>query len=112
MNPGVYTRVSKYQEWISKVTGSSKPGFVTFNSSGVDSDSNYTCATSHDKTTSTTTASAQSHLLLSPNDNNMNEGGKIEARASVNVADSVENMIHFCHFTHFIAICVVGLLLT
>ncbi|KAG8006023.1 Serine protease 27 [Nibea albiflora] len=112
MNPGVYTRVSKYQEWISKITGSSKPGFVTFSSSGVDSDSNYTCATSQHKTTSTTAASVQSRVLLSPSADNGSEDGKIEARVSFNVADGAENMIHFSRFTHFTAVCAVGLLLT
>ncbi|KAL2077974.1 hypothetical protein ACEWY4_025659 [Coilia grayii] len=41
--PGVYTRVSRYQEWIrAQVTGES-PGFVTFLPSGIDTDSTYTC---------------------------------------------------------------------
>lgn len=44
--PGVYTRVSKYQNWIGNVTGSSRPGFVTFSSSGVDGDSGFACPTS------------------------------------------------------------------
>lgn len=43
--PGVYTRVSKYQSWISNITGSSRPGFVTFSSPGVDSDSGFACPT-------------------------------------------------------------------
>ncbi|TWW63540.1 serine protease 27-like [Takifugu flavidus] len=43
--PGVYTRVSKYQNWISNITGSTRPGFVTFSSSGVDSDSGFACPT-------------------------------------------------------------------
>uniref|UniRef100_A0A3Q3DM70 Peptidase S1 domain-containing protein n=1 Tax=Hippocampus comes TaxID=109280 RepID=A0A3Q3DM70_HIPCM len=42
-NPGVYTRVSRYQSWIYSHMGSDKPGFVQFNSSGLDADSNYTC---------------------------------------------------------------------
>ena len=32
--PPIYTRVSSYQQWISTVTGSSQPGFVTFPSGG------------------------------------------------------------------------------
>ncbi|XP_070786281.1 serine protease 27-like [Enoplosus armatus] len=55
MRPGGYTRVSEYQEWISNVTGSSKPGFVTFTSSGADSDSNFTCPTVPPTTTTTPT---------------------------------------------------------
>lgn len=43
--PGVYTRVSKYQSWIGNITGSSRPGFVTFSSSGVDSDWGFACPT-------------------------------------------------------------------
>nr|XP_057918663.1 uncharacterized protein LOC131110034 [Doryrhamphus excisus] len=41
--PGVYARVSRYQSWINSYISSDKPGFVHFNSSGLDSDSNYTC---------------------------------------------------------------------
>lgn len=42
--PGVYARVSQFQDWISSVTGSSQPGFVTFNSVGIDNNSNYICS--------------------------------------------------------------------
>ncbi|XP_051925272.1 uncharacterized protein LOC127603210 [Hippocampus zosterae] len=42
-NPGVHTRVSRYQWWINSHVGSDKPGFVQFNSSGLDADSNFTC---------------------------------------------------------------------
>lgn len=41
--PGVYARVSQYQDWISGITGSSQPGFVPVNSFGIDSDATYTC---------------------------------------------------------------------
>lgn len=43
MVPGVYARVSQFQDWISGVTGSSQPGFVAFNSFGIDTDEFYTC---------------------------------------------------------------------
>uniref|UniRef100_A0A8C9UXY4 Zgc:100868 n=1 Tax=Scleropages formosus TaxID=113540 RepID=A0A8C9UXY4_SCLFO len=36
--PGVYTRVSRYQSWISSVITSNLPGFVTYFSSGTNSD--------------------------------------------------------------------------
>ncbi|XP_061703012.1 transmembrane protease serine 9-like isoform X2 [Syngnathoides biaculeatus] len=37
--PGVYTRVSRYQDWISSQTGDNNlPGFVTFTSTGTDPD--------------------------------------------------------------------------
>lgn len=43
--PSIYTRVSQYEKWIrDRVTGM-EPGFVTFTSSGVDSDVNFTCPT-------------------------------------------------------------------
>lgn len=44
--PGVYTRVSEYQEWISGTIRGTKPGFVTFTSSGSDDDLDFTCPTS------------------------------------------------------------------
>ncbi|XP_066522321.1 transmembrane protease serine 9-like [Hoplias malabaricus] len=42
--PGVYSRVSKYQAWISSLISSDPPGFVDFISSGVDPDSGYNCS--------------------------------------------------------------------
>ncbi|XP_077589835.1 polyserase-2-like [Stigmatopora nigra] len=43
-SPGVYARVSRYQEWISNQLGESNlPGFVVFKSSGVDADLNAKC---------------------------------------------------------------------
>ncbi|XP_022524968.2 transmembrane protease serine 9 [Astyanax mexicanus] len=44
--PGVYTRVSRYQTWISSLITSDPPGFIQFQSSGVDPDRSYTCSTS------------------------------------------------------------------
>ncbi|XP_034001437.1 chymotrypsin-like elastase family member 2A [Trematomus bernacchii] len=41
----VYTRVSQYEDWITNHTGSSKPGFVDYMSSGVDSDLDFVCPT-------------------------------------------------------------------
>uniref|UniRef100_A0A8C6TK61 Peptidase S1 domain-containing protein n=1 Tax=Neogobius melanostomus TaxID=47308 RepID=A0A8C6TK61_9GOBI len=37
-NPGVYTRVSRYQSWINSKITENQPGFITFTSSGTDSD--------------------------------------------------------------------------
>ncbi|KAG8006569.1 Transmembrane protease serine 9, partial [Nibea albiflora] len=41
--PGVYARVSRYESWIKSHITSSQPGFVTFRSSGTDSDLSVTC---------------------------------------------------------------------
>uniref|UniRef100_A0A3Q3E9U4 Peptidase S1 domain-containing protein n=1 Tax=Hippocampus comes TaxID=109280 RepID=A0A3Q3E9U4_HIPCM len=59
-NPGVHTRVSRYQSWINSHLGSDKPGFVQFNFSGMDADSNYTLGR-----TLTATTLVLDHLLLS-----------------------------------------------
>ncbi|KAG5263203.1 hypothetical protein AALO_G00283730 [Alosa alosa] len=42
--PGVYARVSQYESWIKTQITSNQPGFVTFTSSGTDSDLTTTCA--------------------------------------------------------------------
>eukprot|EP00063_Salmo_salar_P074280 XP_014049115.1 PREDICTED: prostasin-like isoform X2 [Salmo salar] len=41
--PGVYARVSQYQTWINSQISSDQPGFVTFSSSGTDSDLTVVC---------------------------------------------------------------------
>ncbi|KAF3837347.1 hypothetical protein F7725_004811 [Dissostichus mawsoni] len=41
--PGVYVRVSQFEDWIKSHTGSSKPGFVDYMSQGVDSDLTFAC---------------------------------------------------------------------
>ncbi|XP_024278414.2 transmembrane protease serine 9 isoform X1 [Oncorhynchus tshawytscha] len=41
--PGVYARVSQYQTWINNQITSDQPGFITFSSSGTDSDLSVTC---------------------------------------------------------------------
>ncbi|XP_028419437.1 serine protease 27 [Perca flavescens] len=71
--PGVYTRVSLYQEWISSViAGSNKPGFVEYTSAGVDSDQFFECPTT------------------APPPPTTPDGGS--------VFDSGESMIHFFRF--------------
>lgn len=44
--PGIYTRVSEYQEWIMDTVSGMKPGFVTFSSPDVDDDLFFICPTS------------------------------------------------------------------
>ncbi|GAA6066614.1 polyserase-2 isoform X1, partial [Tachysurus ichikawai] len=41
--PGVYARVSQYQDWINKVITTNQPGFLTFTSSGTNSDLQVSC---------------------------------------------------------------------
>ncbi|XP_051256440.1 serine protease 27-like isoform X3 [Dicentrarchus labrax] len=89
-NPGVYARVSQYQEWISNITGSSKPGFVTFNSSGDDSDENFNCPT----TTSRPWTSWTPPMTT-------DDDGSIFG--------SGESVIHVSYFTHFASLCVLVL---
>ncbi|XP_039997508.1 serine protease 27-like [Xiphias gladius] len=97
-SPGVYTRVSQYQEWIQNITGSAAPGFVTFTSLGIDSDLNFTCRTSPPSTTTTTTTTTTVSTTSKGGDD---KGGT--------VFDSGENTIHFSHFTHFISLSVLVL---
>lgn len=73
--PGVYSRVSKYQDWINNITDGSSPGFATFTSPGVDSDVDFTCPTNSPPTTT--------------------DGS---------VFGSGESTIHFSHVTHFISL--------
>ena len=41
--PGVYARVSTYNEWINSRITDNQPGFVPFTSVGTDSDFSVTC---------------------------------------------------------------------
>lgn len=84
MIPGVYTRVSRYQDWIRNVTGSSEPGFVHFNSSGFNTDLLFICPSSPPTTPFRPFTTDEGDSIF----------------------DSGENVIHFSHFTHFSSLCV------
>ncbi|XP_030649811.1 transmembrane protease serine 9-like [Chanos chanos] len=53
--PGVYARVSQYQDWINSHITTDQPGFVTFTSSGTDGDLSVSCTGLPAITTTTTT---------------------------------------------------------
>ncbi|XP_065326780.1 transmembrane protease serine 9-like [Pelmatolapia mariae] len=55
--PGVYTRVSQYQTWINSQISSNQPGFMTFTSTGTNSDLSVTCTGLPPVPTTTTTTS-------------------------------------------------------
>ncbi|KAF1379973.1 hypothetical protein PFLUV_G00181640 [Perca fluviatilis] len=84
--PGVYTRVSQYQSWINSQITSSQPGFVTFTSTGTDSDLSISCAglppppTTLPPTTTTTTAKRE---CLSQAPLNSILGGSLVATAGL-----------------------------
>lgn len=42
--PGVYARVSMYQNWINEKITTNQPGFITFTSNGTDGDLSISCA--------------------------------------------------------------------
>ncbi|KAM4623392.1 chymotrypsin-like protease CTRL-1 [Polymixia lowei] len=60
--PEVYSRVSEFQAWITDNVARASVGFVTFTSSGNDTDSSFVCSTS--TSTSTTPASSAAGLQL------------------------------------------------
>ncbi len=69
--PGVYTRVSKYQNWINEKITTNQPGFVTFTSSGTDGDLAISCSgvpvitiTTVATTTTTTTTTVARKILI------------------------------------------------
>uniref|UniRef100_A0A3Q2ZGF1 Zgc:100868 n=1 Tax=Kryptolebias marmoratus TaxID=37003 RepID=A0A3Q2ZGF1_KRYMA len=52
--PGVYTRVSQYQNWVNSQITSNQPGFITFTSTGTNSDLSVSCTGLTNSTTQTT----------------------------------------------------------
>lgn len=65
--PGVYTRVSQYQTWITEQINTTQPGFLTFTSNGTDGDLSISCnglpaiTTTAPTTTPTTTVPRKVH---------------------------------------------------
>ncbi|KAM9425396.1 trypsin-1-like [Pholidichthys leucotaenia] len=84
--PGVYARVSRYQQWISQIVNNQDLGFVTLTSSGYDSDMNFICPT----TSAPPTPSTIPDDPWTPND----------------VFGGGESLIHFTHFTSLCAFVV------
>ncbi|XP_044198340.1 uncharacterized protein LOC122974388 [Thunnus albacares] len=99
--PGVYTRVSQYQEWISNITGTNTPGFVTFDSPGVDSDLNFTCPTTAVPTYDPNTMYTTVDYTTTSDDKDGDGDG--------DVFGGGESVIHFSHFNHFFSLCVLVL---
>uniref|UniRef100_A0A3B3T9D2 Zgc:100868 n=1 Tax=Paramormyrops kingsleyae TaxID=1676925 RepID=A0A3B3T9D2_9TELE len=69
--PGVYTRVSPYQTWINSIIITKQTGFVTYTSSGKNSDSSTSCSSSPSititpSTPTTTTTTAKRECLIFP----------------------------------------------
>ncbi|XP_040918162.1 transmembrane protease serine 9-like [Toxotes jaculatrix] len=66
--PGVYTRVSQYQSWISSHINSNQPGFISFRSNGTDGDLSVSCPGLPSLTTTPSTAnpSANSSTTTAP----------------------------------------------
>ncbi|XP_036446363.1 transmembrane protease serine 9-like [Colossoma macropomum] len=69
--PGVYTRVSQYQDWVNQQITSNQPGFVRFNSTGSDGDLSVSCTglptvATNTTTTTTTITTTVSTTTASP----------------------------------------------
>ncbi|CAK6976630.1 serine protease 27-like [Scomber scombrus] len=95
MKPGVYARVSEYEDWISNHTESNTTGFVYFQSSGNDTDAHFTCV----KPTFTPhfTTDDYHHFTTDDYHHFTTEDGSIFG--------SGESVMHFSHFNHFISLC-------
>lgn len=62
--PGVYTRVSNYQDWITKTIAANQPGFVQYTSNGTDSDLQVSCNGLPPVTTAPTTTAARKLVCI------------------------------------------------
>ncbi|KAM4530465.1 polyserase-2-like isoform 2-T2 [Odontesthes bonariensis] len=69
--PGVYARVSRYETWINSQITSNQPGFISFTSTGTDSDLSVSCSgvpaiTNTTTTATTTTTTTTPNTTTSP----------------------------------------------
>ncbi|XP_077413607.1 prostasin-like isoform X2 [Vanacampus margaritifer] len=85
--PGVYARVSRYQEWISNHTsGTTLPGFVTFTSEGTDPDLQVSCAgpvPSSMSVPTTSTGTSEPFCGRAPLNDRLSGSGTASARAGM-----------------------------
>ncbi|XP_059414473.1 transmembrane protease serine 9-like [Carassius carassius] len=77
--PGVYARVSKYQNWINEQITTNQPGFVTFTSNGTDGDLAIFCKGVPEitTTTATTTTTTVAPIVCGSAKLNTRVGGNI-----------------------------------
>lgn len=64
--PGVYTRVSRYEDWINQVITSNQPGFLTYTSSGTNSDLQVSCYNLPSVTTTAPTTTVPRKFICLP----------------------------------------------
>ncbi|XP_038839240.1 transmembrane protease serine 9-like [Salvelinus namaycush] len=102
--PGVYARVSQYQTWINTQITSDQPGYVTFSSSGTDSDLSVSCTglpapattTTAPKTTTTTTTTTAAVVCGSASLNSLTGGGLASGGSWPWIASLQTNGTHVC----------------
>uniref|UniRef100_UPI001EAED631 serine protease 27-like n=1 Tax=Oncorhynchus gorbuscha TaxID=8017 RepID=UPI001EAED631 len=109
--PGVYARVSQYQTWINTQITSDQPGYVTFSSSGTDSDLSVSCnglpapattTTAPTTTTTTTTAPTTTTTTAAPvvcgsaSLNSLPDGGLASGGSWPWIASLQTNGTHVC----------------
>lgn len=89
--PGVYARVSEYEDWISNHTHSNSTGFVDFESAGNDTDSHFNCV-----------RPTWEPYTWGPH---YTTDGYHYTTEDDSIFGSGESVMHFSHFNHFISLC-------
>ncbi|XP_011491351.1 chymotrypsin-like protease CTRL-1 [Oryzias latipes] len=113
-DPGVFSRVSWYQDWIREVITGTEPTFVTVSSTGSDPDVNFICSTEVFPTTTTTTIGLTTTTTTTPSAPPIVDPTGMGTRSYGTTTtgmtpltpttpdDSIfsggENLIHFTHF--------------